>query len=181
MKSPRRVISGIVIGVVLLVSSAFHFDGGDLWPTWVCGNHDPQHVANTTSEVEEYTNAYGCIGWDFVQVGGVTGSVLFAGEPMTGVMVAAVSRDYQFETVTLTGVEGQFEFSEIPVGEYSVEARVMGYVSEQIEVEVSPGATSEVEIQVSTSTGEDPVYDPMGLEREENRSPVDYPENEGLP
>lgn len=81
------------------------------------------------------------------QSGTITGTVLDAdtGEPLSNVNVGLVETPIG----AATGESGQFAISNVPVGEYTVKASLVGHLAVEREIRVRTGETTELEIELS--------------------------------
>lgn len=86
------------------------------------------------------------------QQGAVTGRVTNSqtGEPLSGVQVNLQGTQYG----ALTGSEGRYRITNVPAGQHTVQARLIGYSSQSKQVQVSAGQTATANFRLRTSAVE---------------------------
>src|SRR5215469_136182 len=68
----------------------------------------------------------------------LSGSVRGNGAPLTGAAV----RVLEIDRLTTTGMDGEFKFTDVPAGTYTVVATIDGYAAPRKEVQVPRGAVT---------------------------------------
>jgi len=72
------------------------------------------------------------------------------GEPMIGATVHIKNKSTDFTLATSTGLDGSYNFRNLPAGKYEVEAKYISYKDEEKDTEVNDGAVVAIKLSLES-------------------------------